>query len=922
MSGIDAGTVYSSIRLKLDQLGKDINSAVGSMDKLSKSINDTSKATENLNRVGSKLTMGLTVPLVAASAAMVKFASDTNESLNASNVVFRDSSKTIEEWGKTAAEQAGLSAAEFYQSSAVIGAGLQNAGYSAQEAADETINLTKRAADMASIFNTDVNDALIATQSALRGEYEPARRFAITLNEAAVKAKALEMGLVKTGDELSNYAKTQARMAIIMEQTNRFAGDFVNTSDQLANSTRIGIAELKNEASVMGQQLLPIMLDIIKGAREMMARFSSLTDEQRKTILTIAALAAGIGPLAIGIGKTSEAIGVLKIAFATLGAAGGPVVITLALLAGVAIAMAKIDESAKKTAKQLKETWSLDQTATIEENTQKLANARNLVNKAYREANALSGNEAVYAKKIADEAARKYRIMEQDLEWQKQYQAGTELLARLDGEAASKAATAAEAKKKSEEDYIAARKTVLDVLQKEVSEHDKITKQIDELQRTPWAKGELEDDRLKAIELLKKKLGELTDKELEEAKKISDKNDEIREAESTRLGALQSIIDKVNRLGEAELSTGEKAQEALIREIADSTLVQEQKDELIEKTREYYALLADSQASEKFKENMMKAIDVITTLVGTILDEVKSATDTYYDEQIAAAKEAGDELLANELETEKELAAVAAENAKSLMDLGANITAFIASGGTDMAALVAGASELIKLAFQGDTEAAKEFSDRLVELTGTLLEDMGPVLEMVVELLNLAMDVLEPILNIISPMLPLITALVKIALIPLTLNLKYLVFVLESIEAALEPVLEMIRELGEAMNDFSLGKEWDKFKDFLGFERGGLVPSFQRGGIVQHFDSGGIVAGTSRTGDRVPAMLNSEEMVLTPSMQVRLLDLLNGASNITNTNNANFNIGNFFGTDAQMRELARKISPMLEFEKDRRGTKK
>jgi len=299
---------------------------------------------KKFTETGKKLSLGLTVPIVAAGGAMIKLASDTGESLNAANVVFKESGKTIEAWGKNAAEQAGLTSAEFYQASAVIGAGLTNAGASAEEAAQQTIELTKRAADMASIFNTSVDDALGALQAGLRGEAEPLRRFAVSLDAATISARAVAMGLVDANGEATTYGLSQARLAIIMEQSSKFQGDFANTSGGLANSLRITTAMVKEEAAELGQQLLPIVLEVVQGLKGAVKWFSDLSDEQKKAILITAGVAAAIGPVLIGIGSMIQAVNTLKVALKFLGTpTGGALGLTILAIGALVAAFVALN---------------------------------------------------------------------------------------------------------------------------------------------------------------------------------------------------------------------------------------------------------------------------------------------------------------------------------------------------------------------------------------------------------------------------------------------------------------------------------------------------------------------------------------------------------------------------------------------------
>jgi phage-related protein len=254
------GEASIPVRATLDKLDSDLASARGKVQGAISKIS-TSLATIGKVAIGGALAgiaaIGVGVGLVASKA--IPAASNLNEAVNAVNVVFGDSADTILDWGKTADTQAGLSQSAFAQMAAQTGAMLQNMGLDTGQAADETINLAQRAADMASIFNTDVDDALMAIQAGLRGEIDPLERFGVSMNANAVEAKALAMGFEKVDGELSNNAKTQARLALLYEQTDKIAGDFVNTSGDLANATRVQQAQWENFMARIGGFFLPVV---------------------------------------------------------------------------------------------------------------------------------------------------------------------------------------------------------------------------------------------------------------------------------------------------------------------------------------------------------------------------------------------------------------------------------------------------------------------------------------------------------------------------------------------------------------------------------------------------------------------------------------------------------------------------------------
>lgn len=192
----------------------------------------------------------------------VNAAKDLGESLNAVKVTFGESAKTITDWGKANATAFGLSQREFNQLVTPLGAMLQNYGFSAEQAADQSINLAKRAADMASVFNVDVGQALEAIQAGLRGEADPLEKFGVGLNAAAIEGKALAMTGKAVASSLTDQEKKAAALALIFEQTDKVAGDFANTSDQLANKQRIAAARTEELQAKIGEKLIPVSLKI------------------------------------------------------------------------------------------------------------------------------------------------------------------------------------------------------------------------------------------------------------------------------------------------------------------------------------------------------------------------------------------------------------------------------------------------------------------------------------------------------------------------------------------------------------------------------------------------------------------------------------------------------------------------------------
>ena len=138
------------------------------------------------------------------------------------------------------------------------------------------------------------------------------------MTEANLKAYALANGYAKNYKEMSQWEKVQLRAAFVMDATKNSAGDFERTSDSAANQTKLFTESLKELGSSFGQEILPTITTAISKLNETIKSFGNLDSGTKKTIITIAALAAAIGPITIVAGQTATGVGALIKVFAKL----------------------------------------------------------------------------------------------------------------------------------------------------------------------------------------------------------------------------------------------------------------------------------------------------------------------------------------------------------------------------------------------------------------------------------------------------------------------------------------------------------------------------------------------------------------------------------------------------------------------------
>ena len=212
--------------------------------------------------------------LVSAFDTAIAAASDLGESVNAVNQIFDEAAPAVIAWGEANANALGLSRRAFQQLATPLGAMLKNSGLSMKDVEKNTIALTERAADMASVFNTDVSDALQAIQAGLRGESDPLERYGVGLSAAKVEQQALADTGKKSAAALTEQEKQLARLKILFQQTSDVAGDFRNTSDGYANSARIAAAKTEELNAKIGERLMPIAMKMTQVKLALVAAIS------------------------------------------------------------------------------------------------------------------------------------------------------------------------------------------------------------------------------------------------------------------------------------------------------------------------------------------------------------------------------------------------------------------------------------------------------------------------------------------------------------------------------------------------------------------------------------------------------------------------------------------------------------------------
>lgn len=212
-------------------------------------------------------------------AGTISSASNLAESMSKTQQIFGSATGTINAQAQDMATKFGLPKQAMIDAAANFGMMGSAAGKSGKDAAEFGNKMTKLAADAMSFYNVPMDEALERIRSGLSGEAEPMRKFNVFLNEGAVQAEALALGLIKSGQTADDGAKIMARASLITKGMAVATGDLERTSGGTENQMRAFWGTLSNLGQEIGTTLLPafnaVLTTGVDMARSLAAGFAA-----------------------------------------------------------------------------------------------------------------------------------------------------------------------------------------------------------------------------------------------------------------------------------------------------------------------------------------------------------------------------------------------------------------------------------------------------------------------------------------------------------------------------------------------------------------------------------------------------------------------------------------------------------------------
>lgn len=247
------------------------------LDKLSRGVKNVAGKFAEVGKAAAVASAAVGAAAGAISFKAIQMAGDLEQSTGAVEAVFKQTADKVKNYASTASTSFGVTKNEFQELSVLLGAQLKNGGTPLEQLGDKTKDLITLGADLSAQFGGSTAEAIQSISSALKGERDPIEKYGVSLKQAAIDAKAAELGFSKVGGSFSNEAQQAATLALIFEQTADAQGAFNRENNTYAHQVQVLKAKVHDLAAEFGTILLPYATQFVQFLNEkLMPKFEQL----------------------------------------------------------------------------------------------------------------------------------------------------------------------------------------------------------------------------------------------------------------------------------------------------------------------------------------------------------------------------------------------------------------------------------------------------------------------------------------------------------------------------------------------------------------------------------------------------------------------------------------------------------------------
>ena len=217
-----------------------VDDAIKKLNKVNKSTDSTAKSFLKMAKtIGGAAVTGMIIKsVINVGKEFSNLAADAAEIDSKFDVVFGDAADTVNKWAERYSESVGRSVTDTKKFASEMGDLLGPLGFSKEATIKMSESVVELAGDLGSFNNMNTADVMRDIQTAMVGNYETTKKYGVVLNDTVVKQEALNKGLWDGKGRLSDTAKAQAALNLIIKGSPNAIGDLIRTQESAANVTR------------------------------------------------------------------------------------------------------------------------------------------------------------------------------------------------------------------------------------------------------------------------------------------------------------------------------------------------------------------------------------------------------------------------------------------------------------------------------------------------------------------------------------------------------------------------------------------------------------------------------------------------------------------------------------------------------------
>ena len=223
------------------------------------------KNTLSWANIAAKVTAAYLI-LKRATLTVASWINESNsyiENLNLFNASMGEYAKEAQNYAEKVSEIMGIDPGEWMRNQGVFNTIISGFGVASDKAYLMSKNLTQLGYDISSFSNISFEDAMQKLQSGISGELEPLRRLGYDLSVARLQQEALNLGIEKSVNDMTQAEKSQLRYYAIMTQVTVAQGDMARTLNAPANQMRVLKAQVTQCARALGNIFIPALSAVL-----------------------------------------------------------------------------------------------------------------------------------------------------------------------------------------------------------------------------------------------------------------------------------------------------------------------------------------------------------------------------------------------------------------------------------------------------------------------------------------------------------------------------------------------------------------------------------------------------------------------------------------------------------------------------------